>query len=421
MPPLRRQEASGDMPAYYNEIDPYAAQWLRNLIAAGHIAPGDVDERDIRDIRPDDLRGYDQCHFFAGIGVWSRALREAGWSDDRPVWTGSCPCQPFSAAGQRGGFADERHLWPAFHYLIAQCRPARILGEQVASPDALRWLDLVSADLEGAGYAVGAADLCAAGDCVAAGETETGRATIEWIQRAVLTCPDPVLAAELSDFAEWSGESLGVGPAHIRQRLCWMADADKQFDDGSRIGGAAGRIESADGCAISALAGAVPAGRAERWSGAGDRSLVGRGCVSGLGVADGERSSPRREAAARMGHGCPAVAAGVDDGAASALGELGHADDARPQGRIEHRHGAGQRIARPTGVARFADPDWIVCTDGKARPIEPGAFPLAHGIAGRVGRLRGYGNAMHLGKIAAFIRAADDACNDTKAASEVAP
>jgi hypothetical protein len=31
--------------AYYNEIDPFAAQWLRNLIAAGHIAPGEVDER----------------------------------------------------------------------------------------------------------------------------------------------------------------------------------------------------------------------------------------------------------------------------------------------------------------------------------------------------------------------------------------
>ena len=43
--------------AYYNEIDPYAAQWLRNLIANGHIAPGEVDERSIEDVTPDDLRG----------------------------------------------------------------------------------------------------------------------------------------------------------------------------------------------------------------------------------------------------------------------------------------------------------------------------------------------------------------------------
>lgn len=41
------------MAAYYNEFDKYAAQWLRNLIARGLIAPGDVDERSILDVRPD--------------------------------------------------------------------------------------------------------------------------------------------------------------------------------------------------------------------------------------------------------------------------------------------------------------------------------------------------------------------------------
>jgi DNA (cytosine-5)-methyltransferase 1 len=149
--------------AYYNEVDPYCCEWLERLIAAGYIAPGVVDSRDIRDIRPEELNDYDQCHFFAGIGIWSHALRRAGWADDQPIWTGSCPCQPFSAAGRSGGFDDERHLWPHWHWLIEQCRPTVVIGEQVASKDGLAWLDLVSADLEGTGYAVGASDLCAAG------------------------------------------------------------------------------------------------------------------------------------------------------------------------------------------------------------------------------------------------------------------
>ena len=141
--------------AYYNEIDPFAAQWLRNLIAAGHITPGEVDERSIANVQPDDLRGFTQCHFFAGVGGWSYALRLAGWPDDQPVWTGSCPCQPFSLAGKQAGTADERHLWPEWFRLIRECRPGTIFGEQVASAIGHGWLDLVSNDLETEGYACG--------------------------------------------------------------------------------------------------------------------------------------------------------------------------------------------------------------------------------------------------------------------------
>jgi DNA (cytosine-5)-methyltransferase 1 len=172
------------MTAYYNEIDPFAAQWLRNLIDAGHIAPGVVDTRSIEEVTAGDVRGFTQCHFFAGIGVWSYALRRAGWPDNRPVWTGSCPCQPFSVSGSRRGFDDPRHLWPVWFRLIAQCRPGAVFGEQVASRDGLDWFDAVQNDLENAGYACAAADLCAA----------------------------------------------GVGAPHIRQRLYWVADADLQYE-----------------------------------------------------------------------------------------------------------------------------------------------------------------------------------------------
>ena len=144
------------MSAYYNEMEPYAAQWLRNLIDKGLIAKGEVDERSILDVAPADLRGFTQCHFFAGIGGWSLAARFAGWPDERPLWTGSAPCQPFSVAGQQKGTADERHLWPVFFGLIRACRPPVVMGEQVAAAVGKDWLDGVSTDLEGIGYACGA-------------------------------------------------------------------------------------------------------------------------------------------------------------------------------------------------------------------------------------------------------------------------
>lgn len=150
------------MAAYYNEIDPFAAAWLRELIKDGQIADGEVDERSITDVRADDLRGFIQCHFFAGIGGWSYALRLAGWPDDRPIWTGSCPCQPFSSAGSQKGGSDDRHLWPYWSRLIQECCPSTIFGEQVEGAIKHGWLDAVFDDLERHGYACGAACVPAA-------------------------------------------------------------------------------------------------------------------------------------------------------------------------------------------------------------------------------------------------------------------
>lgn len=148
------------MIAWYNEPDEEKAAWLEELIRRDLIAPGVVDRRDIRDVRGDELAEFAQCHFFAGIGGWSHSLRRAGWPDRRPVWTGSCPCGPFSAVGELERFSDERHLWPAWVHLIRERKPAVIFGEQVAA--ATEWLRLVRGDLEALGYAMGAAAIEAA-------------------------------------------------------------------------------------------------------------------------------------------------------------------------------------------------------------------------------------------------------------------
>jgi DNA (cytosine-5)-methyltransferase 1 len=148
--------------AFYNDNDPFVCAWLRELIAAKLIPSGVVSEASIHDLKHEDLRAFTHVHLFAGIGGWAYALRLAGWPDDVPVWTGSCPCQPFSVAGKGRGVNDPRHLWPVMRELIAKCSPPIVFGEQVASPAGREWLSGVRSEMEALGYAVGASDLCAA-------------------------------------------------------------------------------------------------------------------------------------------------------------------------------------------------------------------------------------------------------------------
>ena len=352
---------------YHNENDKLAAAWLRNLIAAGLIAPGDVDERSIADVKPDDLTAYAQCHFFAGIGGWSYALRLAGWPDDRPVWTGSCPCQPFSAAGKRKGNGDARHLWPEFHRLIGECRPATVFGEQVASKDGRLWLAGVRADLEALGYAVGAADLCAA----------------------------------------------SVGAPHIRQRLWWVAHAKRgaaerhghemaRASSGPKdqVGEQRLRHDTRDGGAVIGMA--DPDGRI-----AGNRGLQSGGehgqwpqdDGAGERMADAEGEQHDRGGNARRGRG--ELADRRD------IGGLGNAERRGCESGPEPSAGAPTNVtSSPSGSGSWwRGGQYVPCLDGKARRAEPGVFPLAHGVPNRVGRLRGYGNAIVPQVAAEFITA----------------
>ncbi len=118
---------------YYNEFDPFASEWLSRLAKDGLIPDGKVDTRSICDVQAADLMGYRQCHFFAGIGGWPLAFRIAGIPEGLSAWSGSCPCQPYSEAGDQKGNADERNLWPVWFPLIRECGPEIVVGEQVAS------------------------------------------------------------------------------------------------------------------------------------------------------------------------------------------------------------------------------------------------------------------------------------------------
>lgn len=348
------------MTALYNEIAAYPAAWLRNLIAAGHVADGAVDERSIRDVRTTELAGLEQVHFFAGIGGWSYALRLAGWPDDRPVWTASCPCQPFSTAGKRKGTDDDRHLWPVLAELVRECHPAILFGEQVASPDGRAWFDAVSTDLESAGYAVGAANLCAA----------------------------------------------GVGAPHIRQRLYFVAVADSDGAGpqgrGERGNGADERATWARGvaCTVADADGfGRRSGRSGESNGFGPIELARHG--EGGRMGDADRDGTGRHAGSRD--------------RAEAAGDRTRSVD----GRDSHDAGASgpwsdaEWIPCTDGSSRPAQPGSFPLAYGV--PSRVGADGTVETRA-RVGELAGYGNAICAEVAATWIRAVMDVIDVARAA-----
>jgi len=329
---------------YYNDNDPLCCEWLRELIRRGLLPAGDVDERNIEHVTPADVEGYAQCHFFAGIGGWAYALKLAQVPDDIPgIWTGSCPYQPFSAIGKRRGIVDRRHLWPEFYRLIRECRPAIVFGEQVASAAGRKWLGAVFDDLAGMDYWCAGADLCAA----------------------------------------------GVGAPHIRQRLYWVARATR--GDWRRVIHAAececscGEPDCHGECGMPL----VCAGCGGEYDSCGCPGPSSEGWEFEDRYKEGLWARRRPEPALKS-----KLAGWVGNRNGAGLeGHAGHGDES-PKPRRNAQKQAGHAsppslLASPWDKAVF-----VLCKDGKARPVEPGILPLAHGIPARVGRIRALGNSV---------------------------
>lgn len=326
------------MSAYYNEIDPSACAVLRELIARDVIAPGDVDDRSIKEVTPNDLHGYTQVHFFAGGGLWSVAARLAGWPDERPLWTGSCPCQPFSAAGKGAGTDDPRHLWPDLHRLVSSCRPPIVMGEQVAGAAGYGWFDGVRADLARETYACRAVDIPA----------------------------------------------CAIDAPHQRNRLYWIA-----LDDGISQGleGQRGNVDRGEGRSHSlgsaAATDGVLFGDAE--------SIRRREGRSEYELWRGRDASP--DADVQLQSDAATERNGRELGELSAqegrgVREISGQRDRRSQSGFAHRN-----VQR--NGSWWADAEWIVSPiDGKARRTKPGLPFLVDGLPGRVDLWRVGGNAI---------------------------
>ena len=311
------------MRAYYNDHDPWCCEWIRNLIAEGLVTPGDVDDRPIQEVRPDDVMGYDRVHFFAGVAGWEHALNLADWGERR-VWTGSCPCQPYSSAGKGKGDKDERNLWPDFFRLIRESRPDAVFGEQVEGAIRHGWLDGVQADLEGEGYAVG--------HCVLGAHS--------------------------------------VNAPHIRQRLFWVgvAQPGRLGNTGCESGITREGVEQQERHPGTRQSGAVDCGVA-------DAHGRGRGGLADAGREQRQRRAgeqrPGEEGAAERGEGVV-----HNQRCGAARGVFHPASDGRGQGRAEPD---GRSVAGGRGVDLPGDALGVTGGDGLQGILAAGA---AAGVTG---------------------------------------
>lgn len=435
------------MAAYYNEFDPFAAEWLRELIKDGLIAPGDVDERSIEDVVPTDLKPYTQCHFFAGIGGWSLALRMAGWPDDRPVWSGSCPCQPFSVAGKKRGINDERHLWPTWFELIRECRPSTVFGEQVSSSGGSGWLSGESFTLQAMQdrkivlrilrqlQGAQAEDLHRLLHQARKGEEAEEKASI---QSRLLPVATGEQSKSFSQSSEIQGQDkeLGIqfGPrSHPRDHrfrglrddrdsVCLgrakVLERSITASSGQRQGIHNGEHQ---GCLVLTERDGKHLG--------GEHYLDS--CIGHYrDAAGGKREIARllsQESKRKAKYPGPrsvfsdleqcGYSVGAIDTPAASIGAPHIRQRFFWVGRVVNPS-SPQRKKQPVSVAAiqrytglscgsfWGDAIHVPCADGKRRPVKPSIFPLAHGVPNRVGTLRGAGNAIVPQVAKEFIEAA---------------
>lgn len=350
-------------------------------------------------------------------------------------------CQPFSAAGKQKGRDDARHLAPKFISLVGAARPGMLFGEQVASaevfgkaakrargnfvaPPQWAWLDDLSDRLEAARYAVGASDFPSAGVGAPHIRQRTffGAVSHEWLADAERWA------------AERHGQPLAAAPGGMqgaarKQRL--RADAGDGIDTGGLVhgigaglGGHGGHGDGSrepgrlDQDATGSVAAAGPDGGMAQFGAAGpwksyadwfgvcwhpecrdsDRGWCDcntRGAPDGWRWDDHDGWVADSDGEGRL----PGAQRGIHRGEESA---------GPRHGKPERSGDAGSQSATSPLHGFWADADWLFCRDGKWRPVEPGLKPLAHGVSGRVGLLRGYGNAINPHAAAEFIRAFDE-------------
>ena len=292
----------------------------------------------------------------------------------------------------------------------------RVWRTDCGPEDGLRWIDLVQ-DEHGRNVLPPSQRPIPAprARCVDFAETEEGDATLEWIQRRLFYLV-PIPSSPPSFVIMPHGLALRLATAlQTSDSVCtgWPTPTKADCEGGpDRVRRDTGNPKSQlkTIAVLIALANADTAGWCEQPSGElSDRQRAPHrddtdGRCDAVAVANARGARRRTLQRAGEAHGRQEI----EPNGHSDAGELGHASGAGPSlGSVTTD---GRQALRDEGPPAAAPSphgsDWIICSDGKARSIKPGTFPLAHGYRGRVGMLRAAGNAINKAQAEQFIEAA---------------
>jgi DNA (cytosine-5)-methyltransferase 1 len=352
--------------------------------------------------------GLSKPVLFCDIEPWSRKVLAKHWPDvpiaddvkelandparlvpDCDILTAGYPCQPFSVAGKQRGTEDDRHLWPFISQIIAHKRPAWCVLENVYGHVALG-LDEVLADLEAQDYATRAFIV------PACGVNAPHRRDRLWIIAHTNSHGEPdgtinekQRRRKLVGNPKYDGSSAATvsGKHGQDEARCAEGQSASEQSEGASEPGHYANVGNAAHNVWNGGAAQAQRERAAHQSDQSQSGLWGKSIGSGQNVADTDSSRQQqshKEMAERSSEQ-------FDSGSFQSRKNVADTDNKGSQGRLSGRQGAewqGEHgHARCSGTAhRQSAKDWWA--------VEPSMGRVAHGIPGRVDRLKGLGNAI---------------------------
>mgnify|MGYP003655365074 CR=1 FL=1 len=309
---------------------------------------------------------------------------EADGIESPDIITGGFPCQPFSVAGKQKGTSDDRHLWPEMFRIIKAFKPRFVIGENVRGIVNIQdgvVFETVCTDLESEGYEVQPFNI------PAASVGAPHRRERIWF----------IAVREDVGNSEYNGSptsEIGRGNEKInggteeRQNKSFEFERTSRSEDNGNVSENVANTENGRG----------QPSQSERWEG------TERGSINSRGI-EGERknfsgtedvanaksiSSDGREIGQHSEESREKRKIGIEVGGVSSdRQKLANTDSERLE-----RLGQSRSQFNETSSSTSRSEERQGQVDQGWWSVEPNVGRVAHGVSGRVHRLKGLGNSI---------------------------